>query len=75
MFKPGLEPLRRGILAPMKCKASVPPGGDPCPREADRIVEFKDGQREPFCLDCAVRLRQQAEAMGSSPGMKVEVMG
>ena len=57
----------------MKCRAAQPTG-EGCPREADRIVEFKDGQREPMCLDCTMRLRQQAEAMGGGAGMKVEAI-
>lgn len=42
------------------CRASVPPNGDDCKAEATILVEWRDGDKTPMCLDCTKNLQQQA---------------
>jgi hypothetical protein len=53
----------------IRCRSSVPPNGDDCPAEADRLLVWKDTRRPdddrplepktPVCAECALQMQQR----------------
>lgn len=49
----------------MKCAAVSLPTGDACGKEADYLIEFKDGDKVYACQACTLRLGQVAGNHGA----------
>ena len=47
------------------CRATLPVTGDACGQPTRRRALFQDGQVEPVCTDCALRLQDVARGVGA----------
>jgi hypothetical protein len=56
----------------MKCVAVIGPRNEACGAPAVYRVVFKDGDKAPMCLACALQMRQLAEV--NATAVKVEAI-